>query len=127
LSLITAFSRPQRLNSAVGAYLDYRTSLLTKKPFLRHFPPALMLEPTNICNLHCPLCPSGNGTLQRPKGMMPLALFAKIIEEVQSKIGMLILWNQGEPFLNSNFYAMLELAAKTWAIYHDLHKCQPGA
>jgi len=43
---------------------------------------------------------------------MPLALFAKIIEEVQSKIGMLILWNQGEPFLNSNFYAMLELAAK---------------
>jgi len=112
LSLATAFTHKHRLRNALGSYLDYRLSLLSKRPVLHHFPPALMIEPTNICNLHCPLCPSGNGTLQRPKGMMPLAVFEKIIGQIQAKIGMLILWNQGEPFLNPDFYAMIELAAK---------------
>lgn len=77
-----------------------------------YHPPALMIEPTNICNLHCPLCPSGNGTLTRPKGFMPLERYQHILEQVSSHTGMLILWNQGEPFLHRDFYQMLELASK---------------
>lgn len=70
-----------------------------------------MLEPTNICNLRCPLCPSGNGTLKRARGYMSLKAFQEIVDQIYKDIGMLILWNQGEPFLNKHFYEMIEYAA----------------
>ncbi len=110
--LARALSRPIRLQNAIGSYLNYRLSLIRKRTVLKYFPPALMLEPTNICNLKCPLCPSGNGTLRRPKGYMPLSRYQNILEQIHTKIGMLILWNQGEPFLNRDFYEMIELASQ---------------
>lgn len=112
LALAKAFLYKQRLWQTCGSVCEYGLSLITRKPLVHFYPPALMLEPTNICNLHCPLCLTGNGKLLRPRGMMSLPLFKKICREVQNKIGMLILWNQGEPFLNPDFYAMLEYASK---------------
>jgi radical SAM protein with 4Fe4S-binding SPASM domain len=109
--LSKAFSRDRRLANLVGSWLDYRYSLISQKAIVRHYPPALMIEPTNICNLRCPLCPSGNGSLSRARGMMPLGTFRDIIDQVADQIGMLILWNQGESFLNPEFYSMLEYAA----------------
>lgn len=111
LELGAAFWGEERLRQLIGAYLDYQRSLITRKAYLRHYPPALMIEPTNICNLHCPLCPSGNATLTRPRGMMPLSLFQHVLDQVYSKIGMLILWNQGESFLNPEFISMIRYAA----------------
>lgn len=109
--LAKAFMHPQRLINLCGIYADYQASLLSRRVKLKNFPPALMIEPTNICNLKCPLCPSGNGSLKRARGLMPLAMFQDIVDQVASRIGMLILWNQGESFLNPEFYAMLEYAA----------------
>lgn len=43
---------------------------------------------------------------------MDIDLYRKILAELKSKTGMLILWNQGEPFLHPVFYNMLELAAR---------------
>jgi len=111
-SLAKAFLVKERLQQTCGIVCNYGLSLALRKPLVHYYPPILMLEPTNICNLHCPLCLTGNGKLLRPKGMMSLPLFQKICREVQDKIGMLILWNQGEPFLNPDFYAMLEFAAR---------------
>ncbi|HPB19050.1 MAG TPA: radical SAM/SPASM domain-containing protein, partial [Candidatus Cloacimonas sp.] len=111
-TLTKAFLVKERLRQTCGIVCNYGLSLVLRKPLVHYYPPILMLEPTNICNLHCPLCLTGNGKLLRPKGMMSLPLFQKICREVQDKIGMLILWNQGEPFLNPDFYAMLEFAAK---------------
>ena len=108
--LAKAFLPKQRLWQTCGIGCDYLLSLAIHKPVVNFYPPALMLEPTNICNLRCPLCLTGNGTLNRPKGMMSLALFKKICKDVQDKIGMLILWNQGEPFINPDFYEMLKIA-----------------
>ncbi len=110
--LAKAFLSKQRLGEACGIGCEYGLSLITRKPLVHFYPPALMLEPTNICNLHCPLCLTGNGSLQRPPGRMSFLLFKKICKEIQEKIGMLILWNQGEPFLNPDFYEMLEYASK---------------
>ena len=42
----------------------------------------MMIEPTDVCNLKCPLCPSGNGKLKRAKGFMDFSLFKKIIDEI---------------------------------------------
>ncbi|MCB5288045.1 MAG: radical SAM protein [Candidatus Cloacimonetes bacterium] len=112
LRLGTAFLKDQRLIQLIGSTLDYRLSLLSKRVILRHYPPAVMIEPTNICNLKCPLCPSGNGTLSRVRGMMSLQDFQKIVDQIHHKVGMLILWNQGEPYLNPEFNQMVTYAAQ---------------
>ena len=41
------------------------------------YPLTLMVEPTNICNLKCPLCPTGRGLIKRPKGFLNLNNFMK--------------------------------------------------
>ena len=75
------------------------------KPFI------LMVEPTNLCNLKCPLCPSGNGDMTRPKGTMALEAFQKIFEKQAEDLLLLILWNQGEPFINPHLTDIIRLAA----------------
>ncbi|MCD4828613.1 MAG: SPASM domain-containing protein [Candidatus Cloacimonetes bacterium] len=74
-------------------------------------PPIVMMEPTNLCNLKCPLCPSGTGTLKRPRGFMDMDIYRKIIDEIAPHSSMLILWNQGEPFLHPQFLQMVRYAA----------------
>jgi radical SAM protein with 4Fe4S-binding SPASM domain len=104
--------RFRRLFNAIIVYLSYYISLLFKKAIYWGSPPVVMIEPTNICNLKCPLCPSGNGTLKRSKGFMSLATFQKIIDEIESTAFMVVLWNQGEPFLNKEFLQMVHYASE---------------
>ncbi|MCB5251958.1 MAG: radical SAM/SPASM domain-containing protein [Candidatus Cloacimonadaceae bacterium] len=112
LRLAAAFLKGKRLQHLLGSALDYRRSLLSKKVVMKHYPPAVMIEPTNICNLKCPLCPSGNGTLKRERGMMDLNGFLKIVDQIHHHTAMLILWNQGEPYLNPDFNKMVAYAAQ---------------
>lgn len=109
--LFKSFLPHQRLIHSAGSFVDYQLSLLLKKPIVRHFPVSLMIETTNLCNLKCPLCPTGSDTLSRGKGIMDYALFQYIIDQIQHRTGMLMLWNQGEPFLNPFFNEMVSYAS----------------
>jgi MoaA/NifB/PqqE/SkfB family radical SAM enzyme len=75
-------------------------------------PPTIQIEPTNFCNLQCPLCPTGNGTLQRPAGFMTLECFQKIIGEIGSTLIAAILYGWGEPFLNKDLPEMIRICSK---------------
>lgn len=101
----------KRFINALKAYMSYGISLIVRKPVVWGMPPVVMIEPTNICNLRCPLCPTGNGTLKREKGYMTLPVFKKIIDQVKDKSFMVVLWNQGEPFLNDDFLEMVKYAS----------------
>jgi MoaA/NifB/PqqE/SkfB family radical SAM enzyme len=100
----------KRIINTFKAFSGYGLSLLTRKVFVWGYPPIVFIEPTNICNLKCPMCPSGNGTLKRVKGYMDFALFKKVIDEIKDYSVMLVLWNQGEPFLHPEFLKMVEYA-----------------
>ncbi len=100
-----------RLLNTAMIYFSYYLSLLTRKPIVWGLPPSIMFEPTNICNLRCPLCPSGNQTLRRPRGYMDLQIFRKVVDELYRYSTMLILWNQGEPFLHKDFLEMVRYAS----------------
>lgn len=112
LRLAAAFLKAKRVKHLIGSALDYRLSLLSKKVILKHYPPAVMIEPTNTCNLKCPLCPSGNSSLKRARGMMSLQDFQRIVNQIHHHTAMLILWNQGEPYLNPDFNRMVAYAAR---------------
>jgi len=76
------------------------------------YPSHLFMDITNICNLRCPLCPTGVGTPGRKKGIMPLETFKKIINDMQRYLISIDLFNWGEPFLNKHVYDMIRYAHK---------------
>lgn len=74
------------------------------------YPSHLVLEPTNICNLKCPLCPTGQAVSGRPKGKMSFTDFQRIIDEMGDYLYSLRLENWGEPLLNKDISDMVAYA-----------------
>ena len=79
---------------------------LLSKPFQYN------IEPTNICNSKCPLCPTGMGTQQRSKGQMGFIEFKTIIDQIYPYAYHLELYNWGEPFLNPEIIRMITYARR---------------
>ncbi|MFC1692202.1 radical SAM/SPASM domain-containing protein [Candidatus Latescibacterota bacterium] len=75
-------------------------------------PVSVAIEPTNLCNLRCPLCAAGADTLKRPKGNMRFDDFKLIIGKLPSSVQELYLWGQGEPFMAPDFLRMVHYASK---------------
>jgi len=96
----------RRRTNAVRLRVAYRLGL----PRVPGGPRILMVEPTNECNLRCPLCPTGAGTLKRPKGHMSFELYQGLLEELDGALERLMLYNYGEPFLHPRILDMVALA-----------------
>ncbi len=81
--------------------------LFTKKDEL---PSSYFIDPSSMCNLNCPLCPTGL-KLTKCRKIMSFSLYKKIIDQIPRKkyIG---LYNWGEPFLNPNIFEMIKYAKK---------------
>jgi radical SAM protein with 4Fe4S-binding SPASM domain len=90
----------------LGLQLAYRSGRL----WVPGLPHLLMIEPTNECNLRCPLCPTGAGTLKRPKGQMSFELYQRILADLDGALSRVMLYNYGEPFLHPRILDMLALA-----------------
>jgi radical SAM protein with 4Fe4S-binding SPASM domain len=98
----------KRALNRAGLRLSYRLGW-QRVPGL---PRILMIEPTNECNLRCPLCPTGAGTLRRPKGYMPFELYERILAELDGALERVMLYNYGEPFLHPRIFDMIALARR---------------
>ena len=77
---------------------------------LTSFPYKLIVDPTNACNLGCPLCPTGLGASKRKKGILTFDVFKRIVDEAKDYCIELHLYNWGEPTLNKNLIKMIEYA-----------------
>ena len=73
-------------------------------------PISYSIEPTNHCNLECPECPSGLGTLTRPLGLLKLNDFKKLIDEIMDTAFYIQLFFQGEPYINKDLPEMISYA-----------------
>ncbi len=90
--------------------LSYQLSVSRKRSIVWGRPYTLTIEPTNRCNLKCPECPSGNGAMVRPLGMMDFDRFRAIVDAVHSDVFYLQLFFQGEPFINNRLVDMIAYA-----------------
>jgi len=90
-------------------WIRVESSLLLKPEKPWGWPTHLQIEPTNLCNLQCRLCPVTEG-LRRAKGHMTLDRFKRIIDETGDYVFLIILWDWGEPFLNPAVYEMISYA-----------------
>jgi MoaA/NifB/PqqE/SkfB family radical SAM enzyme len=80
---------------------------LTHGPF---FPDRLYVESTSFCNLHCIMCPTGLGTIQRPKGYMDMGLYRRIVDEVAPNGPAVVLHSWGEPLMHPRLFDMIRYA-----------------
>lgn len=92
--------------SAAGA-------LCSRFPFLISLrrPAILVVEASNICSLACPLCETVN-SMQRPKGVMRMETFKRILSQVSPFVKRMQFSFAGEPLMNEELCAMLEMATQ---------------
>lgn len=85
-------------------------SAVTGKAVVLGHPFSLKVEPTNLCNLRCLQCSTGQNTLTRPRGSMRLEDFRRLLDETADWVFHLLLYFQGEPFLNPELLEFVRYA-----------------
>ncbi len=100
------FLSARKLWNVAMAWLAPRFGLVR----LPYAPTKITVESGNVCNLRCPLCPTGQLDKSASKGMMPLATFEKILDELARDLITIRLYNWGEPLLNKDIVRMCQLA-----------------
>lgn len=77
-------------------------------------PLSLLIDPSNACNFRCIFCPTGDSErlkqVGRPLGMMSLALFDKIIDDLErfpAPLKSAHLYKDGEPLANRHLGEMV--------------------
>ncbi|MEP7352387.1 MAG: radical SAM protein [Acidobacteriota bacterium] len=70
----------------------------------------LSVDPTNVCHLRCPLCPTGQRTIDRPHGHLDLLLFERLLEELGDYLFFMDFFNWGEPLLNTHVETLISRA-----------------
>ncbi len=101
---------PNKIWNGMKILISYYVSRFYKKAYCWGMPLSISLEPTTYCNLRCPQCISGLRAFSRPTGTISLLNFEKIIEQNYAHLVYLLLYFQGEPYLNPEFLHMVKKA-----------------
>ena len=91
-------------------YIKNMYSAISRKPYVNSYPIHITVDPANICQLKCPLCPTGQRLPSRQKGMMKFEDFKRIIDQLGDYIMSLSLFSWGEPLLDKDVFKMIEYA-----------------
>jgi radical SAM protein with 4Fe4S-binding SPASM domain len=92
--------------------LSYVISLASGRFIRWGKPEFLSVEPTNLCNLKCPECPSGNNAMQRPRLFLSEKNYQDLIDKTKKQLAFLQLYFQGEPFLHPKIYDFIAYATR---------------
>jgi pyruvate-formate lyase-activating enzyme len=83
----------------------FRRSARTKS-----MPYCVIIEPTNICNLQCPYCPTGAGRESgRKKTMLDISLAESFIEKLTPYLISASFYNWGEPLLHPQIDTLVRM------------------
>jgi MoaA/NifB/PqqE/SkfB family radical SAM enzyme len=97
---------------------SYILSTFIHRSIVWGMPYSYSIETTNICNLSCPECPTGKGITHRQKTEMSTELYQSLIHQIAPTATYLMLYLQGEPFLSTRIFEMINLADK-----HKIYTC----
>ena len=104
-----------RFINALRCYASYALnrlgSALFRTPYtLRHTPLFVSVEPSAVCQLHCPACPVGRSPLRLPHGFMPRDLWERVLAQIKDSAFVIQFYFQGEPLLNKDLPQMIKEA-----------------
>jgi pyruvate-formate lyase-activating enzyme len=85
--------------------------VILRKTYIYNYPIVAYVEPTNICNLHCPGCPTGIGLpSNRKRSFLTFAQFKFFVDQIKDFIYSINFSNWGEPLLNPQILDMIRYA-----------------
>jgi MoaA/NifB/PqqE/SkfB family radical SAM enzyme len=114
------FRKLERHSRHVPKIINYGTpkkiaNILTAEWELRRQKTTLLCRPyyyiidvCNVCNLRCPLCPTGNTTIARKQAMLSLAEYRELFDKVKEFALVVSFYNHGEPLLNPDVFSIIE-------------------
>lgn len=108
------FYYPLLQRGSITRYINYLINCLSfkkKRSILRCMPYIAIIETTNLCNLRCPLCPTGKNMFKQ-KGFMNKSIYKKLIDDLYPYLFEVWLYNWGEPFLDRNIFNYVDYASK---------------
>lgn len=97
---------PRRMANLVLNRWEHRNVRST----LRSYPVKLIVEVTNVCNLRCPACFTGDEQQGRVRGHLAPERYARLIDELAPYLWRVEFCNWGEPLLGKHIYPMIEAA-----------------
>ena len=106
----------KRLLNCCRLVVGYALSSVFRRPVVIHAPVFLSIEPVNVCNLHCPQCPTGMGMYRRSKRFFDMEAFARVLKEVGENLLCVQFYFQGEPLLCPSLCDMIKMA-KAYGLY----------
>ncbi len=71
-------------------------------------PYIIIIDPMNLCNLNCPLCPTGLGEKGTTRTRIKFEEFKRIVNQFAPWAYEVSLHNWGEPFLNKEILSMIQ-------------------
>jgi MoaA/NifB/PqqE/SkfB family radical SAM enzyme len=109
---IASIAAPLKGPAAYANWALANYEMWRQRERVRARPLKLTFDPTNVCQLRCPLCPTGLRIQDRDPGHAKLHIFQNLIDEVGDYLFFLDFYNWGEPLLNNHLEEMIELAAR---------------
>jgi MoaA/NifB/PqqE/SkfB family radical SAM enzyme len=97
------------------AYLNWLRAnyeLLAGTSEIKARPLKLTFDPTNYCQLRCPLCPTGARIQDRSRGRAQFHIFEHLLDEVGDYVFLIDFFNWGEPLLNERTEEFVALASR---------------
>jgi radical SAM protein with 4Fe4S-binding SPASM domain len=109
-ALLRGFAALLRRRRGAADHIASTLSYAVRSTRILGRPMNVTIEPTNVCNLECPVCETGAGILGRPDGHMSLEQFRTIVDRVAGHTNTLMFYFMGEPFMNRDAYDMIRYA-----------------
>ncbi len=97
------YSTPQKLKNLLLVEWE-RTR---QRTILKSLPYMATVDLGNVCNYQCALCPTGQGTQGRPRGLMTLEGFRRMINDLIPYLYKIAFYNWGEPLLNPQLCSII--------------------
>lgn len=97
-----------------GAYLNWARSAFELRAGTSRIgarPLKLTIDTTNVCQLRCPLCPTGLQTHDRENGHASLHTYEKLLTELSGYLFFIDFFNWGEPLLNTHLEDFIRMAS----------------
>jgi len=108
LNPVRRHGTPRKLANILLAEAELRLG----RTVVRALPYYYLIDICNVCNLRCPLCPTGNDTFGRTQGVMRFDEYKQILDKVKPYALVVSLYNHGEPFLNKDIFRIIEYTAQ---------------
>ena len=101
---IVHYGTPKKLANIMLAEWE----LQQQKTTLRCRPYYYIIDICNVCNLRCPLCPTGNLTIARRQSMLSLDQYKDVFDRINEYALIASFYNHGEPLLNPDVFSIVE-------------------